>query len=74
MDYSPKEFEHMRAIDKRMEELGHQIEHVPQFPYKSAVGLENLLKNQNNLGVGWLRRQKTEMLGKSAATCCIRLG
>jgi len=40
MDYSPKEFEHMRAIDKRMEELGHQIEYVPQFPYKSAVGLE----------------------------------
>ena len=39
MDYSPKEFEHMRAIDKRMEELGHQIEYVPQFPYKSAVGL-----------------------------------
>ena len=39
MDYSPKEFEHMRTIDKRMEELGHQIEYVPQFPYKSAVGL-----------------------------------
>ena len=40
MDYSPKEFEHMRTIDKRMEELGHEIKHVPQFPYKSAVGLE----------------------------------
>ena len=40
MDYSPKEFAHMRAIDVRMEELGHEIEHVPQFPYESAVGLE----------------------------------
>ena len=28
MDYSPKEFEYMRAIDARMEELGHEIEHV----------------------------------------------
>ena len=28
MDYSPKEFEHMRAIAARMEELGHEMEHV----------------------------------------------
>ena len=40
MDYSPKEFEHMRTIDARMKELGHQREHVPQFAYKSATELE----------------------------------
>ena len=40
MDYSPKEFEHMRTIAARMEELGHEMEHVPQFAYKSAVELE----------------------------------
>jgi len=58
MDYSPKEFAHMRAIDVRMEELGHQIEHVPQFPYKSAVGLEKP-SEKSKQPWGWMveRRQ-----------------
>ena len=59
MDYSPKEFEHMRAIDARMEELGHEIEHVPQFQYKTAAELEKP-STKSKQPWGWMVTRKQD--------------
>ena len=59
MDYSPKEFEHMRAIDARMEELGHEMEHVPQFQYKTAAELEKP-SEKTKQPWGWMVMRKQD--------------
>jgi len=56
MDYSPKEFEHMRAIDARMEELGHEIEHTPEgWMVMRKQDKSAFLKRKNMLYTAWIQ-------------------
>ena len=56
MDYSPKEFEYMRAIDARMKELGHEIEHTPEgWMVMRKQDKSAFLKRKNMLYTAWIQ-------------------